>query len=176
MSRRTLAPSAASWKPLPSESESLRTGLSSTPCYQIPELEDPSVKRPPPRLICLVQEGRREGRHGVCETTSWKQNLALGKSQRQKADVTEDTVSMTFAHPRGGHAEEIFRERTEEYSCLIRNTNIPAQGVSWWSSGEDSELPMQGGLVPSLVRELDSTSHSGRSRMLQLKTWCSQIN
>lgn len=120
--RRTLAPRAAFWKPLPSESESLTAGLSSAPCYQIPELEDLWVKRRPPRHIRLVQEGRRGGRHGVCETTSWKQNLALGKSQRKKADVTEDTVFMTFAHPRGGHAEEIFRGRTEEFSCLIRNT------------------------------------------------------
>lgn len=63
----------------PFESESLTAGLSSAPFYQT-ELEDLWVKRRPPRHIRLVQEGRREERHGVCETTSWKQNLALGKS------------------------------------------------------------------------------------------------
>ena len=56
------------------------------------------VKRPPPRHIPLVQEGRAERRQAVCETTSRKQNLALGKLESQEADVTEDAVFMTFAH------------------------------------------------------------------------------
>ena len=33
-------------------------------------------------------------------------------------------------------------------------------GFSWWSSGEDSELVMQGAWVQSLVRELDPTCHN----------------
>ena len=33
-------------------------------------------------------------------------------------------------------------------------------GLLWWSSDQDSELPMQAVQVPSLVRELDPTCHS----------------
>ena len=34
------------------------------------------------------------------------------------------------------------------------------QGLPWWSSGQDSKLPMQGAQVPFPVRELDPTCHS----------------
>ena len=135
VSLRTLAPSAASWKPLPSESESLRTGLSSAPCYQIPEMEDPSVKRPPLSLICLVQEGRREGRRGVCETTSWKQNLALGKSQRQKADVTEDSFH-DFCTPEGRTHWGDFQRKDRRVFMSNQKYKYPSIGsllvVQWW--------------------------------------------
>ena len=39
-------------------------------------------------------------------------------------------------------------------------TKRSAKGFPWQSSGLDSELPIQGTQVQSLVRELDPTSHN----------------
>ena len=35
-----------------------------------------------------------------------------------------------------------------------------SQGLPWWTSSWDSEFPMQGTWVPSLVRELDPTCYN----------------
>ena len=48
---------------------------------------------------------------------------------------------------------------TSEEACPRRQE----EGLPWWSSGQDSALPMQGTWVQSLVREL-------RSCVPQLKT------
>ena len=44
-------------------------------------------------------------------------------------------------------------------------------GLPWWSSGQDSMLPVQGSQVLSLVRELDPT----RSHVPQLRVLMSQL-
>ena len=40
---------------------------------------------------------------------------------------------------------------------LLFNSNFKRGlgGLPWWSSGQDSKLPVPGAQVPSLVRELD---------------------
>ena len=38
----------------------------------------------------------------------------------------------------------------------LRDKNICLPGLLWWCSGYDSELPVQGAWVQSLVRELRS--------------------
>ena len=43
-------------------------------------------------------------------------------------------------------------------------------GLPWWSSGWDSELPMQGAWVRSLVRELDPTCRNWGSRTWQRRS------
>ena len=50
---------------------------------------------------------------------------------------------------------------------MITNMQTP-KGLPWWPSGYDSTLPIQGGQVRSLLRELDPTCCS--------KTWHDQIN
>ena len=42
-------------------------------------------------------------------------------------------------------------------------------GLPWWSSGQDSAVPVQGAQILSLVRELDPMCHNYRVCMLQLK-------
>ena len=58
---------------------------------------------------------------------------------------------------------------------------INDEGLPWWSSGEDSALPMQGAQVLSLDRKLDPTCwdlgvHMPQWKILHAKTWHSQIN
>ena len=39
------------------------------------------------------------------------------------------------------------------------------EGLPWWATGQNSELPVQEAWVPSLVEELNPTGHSKRSRV-----------
>ena len=48
-------------------------------------------------------------------------------------------------------------------NCLEMDLGIfksGSQGLPWWTSSWDSEFPMQGTWVPSLVRELDPTCYN----------------
>ena len=49
--------------------------------------------------------------------------------------------------------------------ATIRNELL---GPPWWSSGQDSLLPVQGAKVPTLVREL-------RSHLMQLSVYLPQL-
>ena len=56
---------------------------------------------------------------------------------------------------------------TERCICWIKKKKKHNVGIPWWSSDWDSELPMQGAWVRSLVRELDPSCHSWRCYMSQ---------
>ena len=58
------------------------------------------------------------------------------------------------------------------YPCPLKKI---LWGLPCWSSGWNSELPVQGAWVRSLVREPDLTCWS-RSLQAVTRTWCSQIN
>ena len=49
------------------------------------------------------------------------------------------------------------RERAPDCCCFVslQKQKQPSGGLPWWSSGWDSELPIQGAQVPFLIRKLD---------------------
>ena len=49
------------------------------------------------------------------------------------------------------------RERAPGCCCFVslQKQKQPSGGLPWWSSGWDSELPIQGAQVPFLIRKLD---------------------
>ena len=66
------------------------------------------------------------------------------------------------------------RERartTWSWILKFKRFNRHQSGLPWWSSGQDSTLPMQGSQVLSLVRELEPTG----SHMPQLRVLMSQL-
>ena len=58
-----------------------------------------------------------------------------------------------------------------DFFQLFEYVKTILRGLPWWSSGQDSALPMQGARVRSLVGELDPACMPQlRVRMLQLKS------
>ena len=53
---------------------------------------------------------------------------------------------------------------------------ILRKGLPWWNSGQDSELPVQGAWVQSLVRKLDPTWPKLKMLYTTAETQDSQIN
>ena len=51
-------------------------------------------------------------------------------------------------------------------STVLENLDqyIVREGLPWWSSGEDSALPLQGAWIPSLVGELKSHMLCGKKK------------
>ena len=64
------------------------------------------------------------------------------------------------------HSSIFHFSHRNDFMKLLAKAQV-AQGLHWWSSGQDSTLPMQGAKVWPLVRELDLTCCNYRSHMPQ---------
>ena len=82
------------------------------------------------------------------ETSLWQPlQLCLCGLQRKHGSVLIPRETMLVGQ----------RERAPDSCCFVSllKQKQPSGGLPWWASGWDSELPIQGAQVPSLIRELD---------------------
>ena len=84
-----------------------------------------------------------------------------------KLDRIEEEEGRHYGRPASsGQSKKTSEEKKSRVKLWLKfSINL---GLSWWSSGEDSVLPLQGAQVRSLVRELRSCIPCSEAKNKQL--------